>query len=139
MLLERIKEYVLIRISHVIIQGELSNPNEYTITSGNKWLEKFENLCMIHPDLKQKRPAFSIDWKSGRINRWEHDCEVSSGWTFKNVTLTYIDKKGHTLLQVQPEEFRFHYNISRNGVIKNWKSRKTDFTSILRWSLDNLL
>ena len=128
----------MVRISHVIIQGQLSNPDEYSITSGNKWLDKFENLCVVHKDLNQSRVSFSIDWKNGHINRWDHDFEMSSGWTLKNVTLTYIDKKGHTILQVQPEEFRFHYNISRNGVIKNWKVRKKDFTSILRWSLDNL-
>lgn len=129
----------VVRISHVIIQGQLSNPDEYSITSGNKWLDKFENLCVVHTDLKQSRPSFVVDWKNGRIGRWDHDFEMSSGWTLKNVTLTYIDKKGHTILQVQPEEFRFHYNISRNGVIKNWKVRKKDFTSVLRWALGNLV
>lgn len=129
----------VVRISHVIIQGQLSNPDEYSITSGNKWLDKFENLCVIHKDLAQPRVSFTVDWKNGRIGRWEHDFEMSSGWTLKNVSLTYIDKKGRTFLQVQPEEFRFHYNISRNGVIKNWKVRKKDFTSILRWALSQEL
>lgn len=129
----------MVRISHVIVQGEILNPDEYTITSGNKWLDKFENLCVIHADIKQKRPSFSIDWKSGHIGRWEHDFEIASGWTLKDVTLTYIDKKGHTILQVRPEEFRFHYNIARNGIIKNWKLRKKDFTSVLRWAMSNEL
>lgn len=129
----------MIRISHVIVQGTLSNPDDYKITSGNKWLETFNNLCLIHTDLKQSRPSFVVDWKNGRIGRWDHDFEMSSGWTLKNVTLTYIDKKGHTILQVQPEEFRFHYNISRNGVIKNWKVRKKDFTSVLRWAMSNVV
>ena len=80
-----------------------------------------------------------MDWKTGHIRKWDHDFEVSSKWTLTDVVLTYIDKKGHTILQVQPEEFRFHYNIARNGVIKNWKLRKKDFTSILRWSLNQLL
>lgn len=129
----------MVRISHVIVEGVISNPDDYTITSGNKWLDKFENLCIIHNNLKQKRPSFVVDWKSGHIGRWEHDFEISSGWTLKDVVLTYIDKKGHTILQVRPEEFRFHYNIARSGVIKNWKLRKKDFTSILRWALGNLV
>lgn len=129
----------MVRIFYVILQGTLSNPDDYIITSGNRRLEKFENLCLIHPNLSQPQPSFVIDWKNGRINRWEHDFEVLSNWTLKDVTLTYVDKKGHTLLQVQPEEFRFHYNISRNGVIKNWKLRKKDFTSVLRWALSSLV
>lgn len=128
----------MVRISHIIIQGNLINPDDYNITKGNRWLDKFENLCMVHAGLKAPNPAFSIDWKSGKIGRWEHDFELSSKWVLKNVIITYIDKCGHTYLQVHPEEFKFHYNISKNGVIKNWREHKKGFISILKWSLDNV-
>lgn len=127
------------QIQYVILQGTIENQDEYKITSGNKWLNNFENLKIIHEDFKHKQASFVICWKNGHINRWDHDFEISSGWNLKNVTLTYIDKKGRTILQVQPEEFRFHYNISRNGVIKNWKVRKKDFTSVLRWAMSNVV
>lgn len=127
------------QIQQVIVQGTIKNPDDYKITSGNKWLNNFENIKVVHEDFKRKQVSFVICWKNGHINRWEHDFELSSGWTLTDVILTYIDKKGHTILQVRPTEFRFHYNISRNGIIKNWKLRKKDFTSILRWSLNQVL
>ena len=114
-------------LSHIILQGSISNSNGYKITSGNKWLNKFENLCMVHKELSQLRMSFVIDWKSGRINRWVHDFELSSIWVLKDVTITYIDKKGHTILQTRPDKFNFYYKISKDGVIKNWRKYKSDF------------
>ena len=129
----------MIRIQQVIVQGTIKNPDDYKITSGNKWLNNFENLKIVHNDFKHKQITFVICWKNGQINRWNHDFELSSEWILTNVILTYLDKKGHTILQVRPEEFRFHDNISRDGVIKNWKDCKKDFTSVLRWALGNLI
>lgn len=126
------------RIQQVIVQGIITNPDYYKVTSGNKWLENFENLKVVHEDFKRKQVSFVINWKNGHINRWDHDFELSTDWHFHPVSLTYTDKKGNVIMKVTPEDFRFHYNISRNGIIKNWKIHKKGFTSILRWSLDNL-
>ena len=101
------KVYCMVRISQVILQGSLpQNPIPLT---------------------------FIIDWKKGSIKNWPQECDTSTNWTFKDVILTYLDKKGRTYLQVRPEEFRFRYNIDSCGVIKNWKIRKKDFSAIVRW------
>ena len=91
---------------------------------------------MVHKDLMTS-PHWVVDWKNGRINRWVHDFEIGTDWILQDVTLLYVDKKGRTVLQVSPSEFRFHYNIARDGTIKNWKTHKKDFISILRWGLSN--
>ena len=122
-----------------MVSGTLTNAGDYKVTSGNKWLESFENLTMVHPSLKDRTVRFSISWKNGMIGRWDHDFELSTRWVLRNVTIQYMDRNGNVIHSTNPEEFRFHYNISRNGVIKNWKEKKKGFTSILRWSLDNLL
>lgn len=126
------------RIQQVIVQGAIKNPDDYKVTSGNKWLENFENLKVVHEDFKHPNISFVINWKNGRINRWEHDFELATDWHFHSVSLTYTDKNGNVIMKVTPEDFRFHYNIARDGTIKNWREHKKGFISILRWSLDNL-
>ena len=126
------------RIQQVIVQGTIKNPEDYKVTSGNKWLGKFENLKVVHENFKQPQITFVVCWKNGRINRWEHDFELATDWHLDHVSLTYTDRNGNIIMKVTPEDFRFHYNIARDGTIKNWKEHKKSFISILRWSLDNL-
>lgn len=127
----------MVRIQRVIIQGSLEE-TDYELTQGHKWLQQFENLQVVHPELKHRQVTFSIEWKNGMIGRWMHDFELSTNWLFRNVTLTYIDRRGKAFHVVHPSEFRFKYNISKNGVIKNWREHKKGFISILKWSLDNV-
>lgn len=96
------------RISHVILQGSL-------------------------PHSMQKNFSVFIDWKKGIIKNWPYKVEMDLDWNLKDVILTYKDKQGNTFLQVHPQKFRFHYDITNKGIIKNWKLKKRDFTSIIRW------
>lgn len=125
------------RISQVIIQGSITNPDNYKVTSGNRWLDRFDNLKIVHGDFRNKQVSFVIDWKNGRINHWCHDFELATDWMLEKVTIIYTDRRGNVVLRTTPETFRFRYNISREGVIKNWKEHKKGFTSIMKWSLDN--
>lgn len=124
------------RIARVIIQGEISNPDDYTITSGNRWLGEFDNLKIVHPELGTARPSFVIEWKNGSVGRWNHDFEISTDWHLRDVQLTYIDGRGSVIVQANPVDFRFHFNISKSGCVKNWKVRKSEFISILKWLED---
>jgi len=128
----------LIRISQVIVRGTIKNPGDYRITSGNPWLSDPANLGVVHPGLFTET-SFVINWKNGHIARWSHDFELSTDWHLGDVTIEYTDHKGNTVLKIHPTDFRFHYNISRDGIIKNWKEHKKGFISLLKWSLDNIV
>ena len=128
----------MIRISQVIVRGTIKNPGDYRITSGNRWLAEPQNLSVVHPDIFTYT-SFVINWKNGHISGWNHDFEISTDWHIENPTIEYTDRKGNTIMVVHPTDYRFHYNISRDGIIKNWKEHKKGFISILKWSLDNLV